>query len=102
MPVFAGPPADYDPHTNTWTPIPAWQTHGPAWVRTILWRRRNPGARTGHKPNRREYFGWTARPGRGWRRIPYVTWPLAYTRDIPAHDSDAALDWALERLGIGG
>ncbi|GAD83402.1 hypothetical protein FEK33_17400 [Nocardia asteroides NBRC 15531] len=52
-------------------------------------------------PVRREWGGWAVRPIHGWRSVRVVTPPLAFTRQIPADDRDAALDWAMERLGIG-
>ncbi|MFF0490767.1 hypothetical protein ACFYTQ_17245 [Nocardia sp. NPDC004068] len=48
----------------------------------------------------REWGGWVVRPGHGWRRIRWVTPPLHSTRSIPAHDQDAAVDWAAERIGL--
>jgi hypothetical protein len=51
-------------------------------------------------PLRREFGGWAVRPHRGWRRFRWATPPLHYTRRIPASDEDAAVDWALERMGI--
>ncbi|WP_280303194.1 hypothetical protein [Nocardia abscessus] len=49
---------------------------------------------------RREYGGWTGRPVRGVRRLPWVSPPSYYTRKVPADDMDAATDWLLERRGL--
>lgn len=58
--------------------------------------RSDPGA----FPLRREFGGWTVRPFHGWRSLRFMP-PLAYTRQIPASDGDAAIDWAMERMRLG-
>ncbi|MBB5915262.1 hypothetical protein BJY24_004129 [Nocardia transvalensis] len=72
-------------------------------ARIRLWAAIKPlpkGARRG-APILREWGAWVVRPGRGWRRIRYVTPPLHATRSIPADNQDAAVDWAIERIGVG-
>ncbi|MGW5920857.1 hypothetical protein ACWFPY_17880 [Nocardia fluminea] len=58
--------------------------------------RSDPGA----FPVRREFGGWTIRPFHGWRSVPWVSPPLAYTREIAASDQDAAIEWALAQVRI--
>ncbi|KAF0847802.1 hypothetical protein FNL39_103704 [Nocardia caishijiensis] len=48
----------------------------------------------------REYGGWTVRPARGWRSVRWITPPLHFTCDIPADQREAAVDWAMEKLGL--
>src|SRR6266542_862564 len=38
--------------------------------------------------------------GAGWRRVPYLTPPIARTRQYPPDDEQGHLDWACAHLGI--
>lgn len=76
-----------------------WLRHN-VWFPLLAMRRPAGDTGSGWIP-RREFGGWSVRPRRGWRRWPYVTPPLFYTRAIPACDEMAAGDWAMEKLGIG-
>lgn len=93
MPVHNGPRATYNPHTDTWEPL----VQGPKWFGDAVWRWRHRDVKFGHIV-RREYGGWVIRPGRGLRRLRWVTPPVAFTRAIPATDQDAATDWAMDRM----
>jgi hypothetical protein len=47
-----------------------------------------------------ERGAWVIRPCTGWRRVPYLTPPLASTRQYPPDDEEDHLDWACAHLGI--
>ncbi|GAB2640713.1 hypothetical protein [Nocardia goodfellowii] len=81
---------------------PTWSSRG-FWLRCHLYNKRR------HMPPLAkdaifgpvllpEYGGWAIRPGRGWRRIRWVTPPLHWTHAIPTADEEAAVRWMLERM----
>ncbi len=47
-----------------------------------------------------ERGAWVIRPCTGWRRVPYLTPPIARTRQYPPDDEQGHLDWACAHLGI--
>ncbi|MCM6778010.1 hypothetical protein NDR87_31055 [Nocardia sp. CDC159] len=96
MPTLNGPRAEHDFDTGEWHPIREW---GPRWLRATVWRWRHRDAHLGWACHR-EYGGWTVRPGRGWRRLRWITPPLHFTRSIPASQPDRALDWGMARMGL--
>ncbi|WP_024801151.1 hypothetical protein [Nocardia sp. BMG51109] len=69
-------------------------------AKTLLRPHRGPGR--SWVVRREPGWGWAVRPTTGARRFPLITPPTHSTRSIAPGDRDAATDWALARMGIGG